>query len=184
MFCALFLALIYPAPALAFSSHYAFCWLIVPPLPDVLIMSAWIRTSSPFNLLLHALILRSFEFFLITVNSRKSSCRVFGLLALFRGYGETEKGQILCRKPGTCAGVSAFLSLWDTGPCFIPCCCSVGTNLLLVTSAHFIKQVNKPFPGDGMITSYSLKYMSSTYELTFCNVLLLCIFFLCILWVF
>lgn len=97
MFCALFLALIYPAPALAFSSHYAFCWLIVPPLPDVLIMSAWIRTSSPFNLLLHALILGSFEAFLVTVDSRKSWCRVFGFLELFRGYGEIEKE--LCMHP-------------------------------------------------------------------------------------
>lgn len=91
MFCALFLALIYPAPTLASSSHYAFCWLIVPSLPDVLIMSVWIRTSSPFNLLLCALMLRSFESFLIRENSRKSSCRVFGFLALFRRYWKTEK---------------------------------------------------------------------------------------------
>lgn len=79
-----------------------------------------------------------------------------------------------CRKPSMCAGVSAFLSLWDTSHCFIFCCCSLGTNLSLVTSAHFIKKLNKPFPGDGVITSYSLKYISSTFELALYDILLLC----------
>lgn len=99
MLYALFLALIYPAPALASSSHYTFGRLIIPPLPDVLFVSVRIGTASPFNLLLDELILSSFVSFMRTAKSRKSSPRVFVFLALSRGYWGTEKEQIAKQMP-------------------------------------------------------------------------------------
>lgn len=101
MFCVLFLALIYPAPALDSSSHCAFGRLIIPPLSDVLFMSVWIGTASPFHLLLDELILNSVTSFMRTVKSRKNSPTVFVFLALSRGYWETEKEQIAKRMPST-----------------------------------------------------------------------------------
>lgn len=101
MFSVLFLALIYPAPALASSSHCAFGRLIIPPLSDVLSMSVWIGTASPFHPLLHELILNSDASFMRTVKSRNNSPTVFVFLALSRGYWETEKEQIAKRMPST-----------------------------------------------------------------------------------
>lgn len=101
MFCALFLAWFYWAPALVSSVHYAFGRLIIPPLSNVLFLSVWIGTASLFNLLLDELILSSFGSFMRTVKSRKSSPRVFVFLALLRGYWETEKQQISKQMPST-----------------------------------------------------------------------------------
>lgn len=77
------------------------------------------------------------------------------------GSVATSAPMLSAKAVGSLACVQGFCVCVSLGykHCFILCCCSLGANPSLVTSACFIIQLNKPFSRAGLVTSYSLKYV-------------------------